>query len=86
MLVLRLRSLAFATFLVWRLRIGARGVGACGFWRLWQLPNNSIVDYFSMAISATGSYTQVILQGNSSLRSFPWALSYSVFCIEGGNF
>ena len=28
-LVLRLRTLAFATFLVWRLRIGARG-----FWRL----------------------------------------------------
>jgi len=32
--VLRLRPLAFATFLVWRLRIGA-----CGFWRLWQLPD-----------------------------------------------
>jgi len=28
MLVLRLRPLAFATFLVWRLRIGACGVGA----------------------------------------------------------
>jgi len=26
--------LAFATFLVWQLRIGACGVGACGFWRL----------------------------------------------------
>jgi len=25
--------LAFATFLVWRLRTGACGVGACGFWR-----------------------------------------------------
>ena len=35
---MRLRPLAFATFLVWRLRIGACGVGACGFWRLWQLP------------------------------------------------
>jgi len=33
-LVLRLRPLAFATFLAWRLRIGACGVGACGFWRL----------------------------------------------------
>jgi len=30
--------MAFATFLVWRLRIGACGVGACAFWRLWQLP------------------------------------------------
>jgi len=30
---LRLRPLAFTTFLVWRLRIGACGVGACGFWR-----------------------------------------------------
>jgi len=29
-----LRPLAFAAFLVWRLRIGACGVGACGFWRL----------------------------------------------------
>jgi len=25
--------LAFANFLVWRLRTGACGVGACGFWR-----------------------------------------------------
>jgi len=25
--------LAFATFLVWWLRTGACGVGACGFWR-----------------------------------------------------
>jgi len=25
--------LAFAAFLVWRLRTGACGVGACGFWR-----------------------------------------------------
>jgi len=30
--------LAFATFLNWRSRIGACGVGACGFWRLLQLP------------------------------------------------
>jgi len=29
MLVLRLRPLAFATFLVWRLRTGVCGVGAC---------------------------------------------------------
>jgi len=27
----RFRTLAFATFIVWRLRIGAFGVGACGF-------------------------------------------------------
>jgi len=39
--VLRLRPLAFATFLVWRLRIGACGVGACGFWRLGQLPTKN---------------------------------------------
>jgi len=32
--VLRLRPLAFSTFLVWWLRSGACGVGACGFWRL----------------------------------------------------
>jgi len=35
---MRLRPLAFATFLVRLLRIGACGVGACGFWRLSQLP------------------------------------------------
>jgi len=35
---LRLRPLAFATILVWRLRTGVCGVGARGFWRLWQLP------------------------------------------------
>jgi len=28
-----LRTLAFATFLVWRLEFGVCGVGACGFWR-----------------------------------------------------
>jgi len=28
-----IRTLAFATFLVWRLRTGACAVGACGFWR-----------------------------------------------------
>ena len=33
---MRLRPLAFATFLVWRLRISA-----CGFWRLWQLPGTN---------------------------------------------
>ena len=38
---MRLKPLAFATFLVWRLRIGACGVGACGFWRLRQLPEIS---------------------------------------------
>ena len=32
-----MRTLAFATFLVWRLRTGACGVGACGFWR-YQCP------------------------------------------------
>jgi len=31
--------LAFATFLVWRLRTGACGVGACGFWRYRMPPN-----------------------------------------------
>jgi len=40
--VLRLRPLAFATSVVWRLRIGACGVGACGFWRLWQLPEQNL--------------------------------------------
>jgi len=44
----RLRPLAFATFLVWCLRIGACGVGACGFGRLWQLP-----DFFEIAFRCT---------------------------------
>ena len=46
-LVLRLRPLAFATFLVWRLRIGACGVDACRFWRLWQLPLNSKINWIN---------------------------------------
>jgi len=29
----QLRALAFATFLVWWLRIGACGVGGCVFWQ-----------------------------------------------------
>jgi len=37
-IIWRLRTLAFATFLVWRLRIGT-----CGFWRLWQLPDRPII-------------------------------------------
>jgi len=32
--------LAFATFLVWRLRTGACGVGAYGFWRYRMPPSN----------------------------------------------
>jgi len=49
--------LAFATFLVWRLRIGACGVGACGFWRLWQLPENpttkfALLSEFPFALTA----------------------------------
>jgi len=32
--------MAFATFLVWRLRTGACGVGACGFWR-YRMPPGS---------------------------------------------
>jgi len=31
--------LALATFLVWRLRTGACGVGACGFWRYRMPPH-----------------------------------------------
>jgi len=49
-LVLRLRPLALATFLVWRLRIGACGVGACGFWRLLQLPELSTLALVSAII------------------------------------
>jgi len=33
--------MAFATFLVWRLRTGACGVGACGFWRYRMPPGKS---------------------------------------------
>jgi len=44
--------LAFATFLVWRLRTGACGVGACGFWR-YRMPPFKLIkmllekDFFS---------------------------------------
>jgi len=34
-----MRTTAFATFLVWRLRTGACGVGVCGFWRYRMPPN-----------------------------------------------
>jgi len=39
-IIWRLRTLAFATFLVWRLPIGACGVNACGFWcyGFWRIP------------------------------------------------
>jgi len=42
--------LAFATFLVWRLRAGACGVGVCGFWRYRTPP-------FTIAIVET-DYTE----------------------------
>jgi len=35
--------LAFATFLVWRLRTGACGVGACGFWRYRMPPKKETI-------------------------------------------
>jgi len=65
---LRLRPLAFATFLVWRLRIGACGVGACGFWRSRQLPQ------------ITHSYTQLL----SSLLPYPHPISCLRERREGG--
>jgi len=34
--------MAFATFLVWRFRTGACGVGAYGFWRYRMPPHESI--------------------------------------------
>jgi len=37
--------LAFANFLVWRLRTGACGVGACGFWRYRMPPKSNDVMY-----------------------------------------
>ena len=42
-LVLRLRTLAFAAFLVWRLRIGACGVGVCVFFGSYDIYPMKIV-------------------------------------------
>jgi len=56
MLVLRLRPLAFATFLVWRLRTGACGVGACGFWRLSQLPERYTSSLASLRLVISTQY------------------------------
>ena len=71
---MRLRLLAFATFLVWRLRIGACGVGACGFWRLWQLPENATVEIHSNEIGVVLferiSNARLIRCWMSSSRSF----------------
>jgi len=61
MLVLRLRPLAFATFLVWRLRIGACDVGACGFRRLW----------FSAPMTAT-RYINLLKVAFSTFRVKPF--------------
>ena len=69
MLVLRLRPLAFATFLVWRLRIGACGVGACGFWRLWQLP---------VSLSTNSSCSWKIYLLGHWLLLWNWILCYSL--------
>ena len=66
---MRLRPLAFATFLVWRLRIGACGVGACDFWRLWQLPANTTW------ISSRGGYVTM-----KEYFSMMWRRQSKIFC------
>jgi len=47
--------LAFATFLVWRLRTGACGVGACGFWR-YRMPPVAVKDFGVCDFSRLGGY------------------------------
>jgi len=37
--------LAFATFFVWRLRTGACGVGACGYWRYRMPPEKTKYEF-----------------------------------------
>jgi len=43
---------AFATFLVWRLRTGACGVGACGFWRYRMAPPAKITDVLALFLGS----------------------------------
>jgi len=62
MLVLRLRPLAFVTFLVWWL-----GICACGFWRLRQLPvPTGIFDGGECAVVGRGRQSI----GRSEIRFF----------------
>jgi len=51
----------FATFLVWRLRTGACGVGAYGFWRFRMLPPKENLNesdgkyiFFKLLVSIVG--------------------------------
>jgi len=51
--------LAFATFLVWRLRTGACGVGACGFLALSHAPRlvlYSCYELWRLRLFSFGSY------------------------------
>ena len=82
-LVLRLRPLAFATFLVWRLRIGACGVGACGFWRLRQLPPQKKLNMFKVILGF--DHWSCIISRNWRKRAvtFPVIpLEYHLFCLS----
>jgi len=63
--VLRLRPLAFATFLVWRLWIGA-----CGFWRIRQLPfSSSIWRSFAVSIECYGIKRSEIFIGGFVVKA-----------------
>ena len=46
-----MQTLAFATFLVWRLRTGACDVGACGFWRYRMPPVQATFAHLPITIS-----------------------------------
>ena len=79
---MRLRPLAFATFLVWRLRIGASGVGACGFWRLWQLRGLVRFGYrhFSFEKENITPIFHPLVQNHYSRQEYHPTLKWDRFC------
>jgi len=60
--------LAFATFLVWRLRNGACGVGACGFWRYRTPPiyftTSELTSYIEQTFNIQGAARVLRYTGN----------------------
>jgi len=60
-----MRTLAFATFLIWWLRTGACGVGACGFWRF-RMPPPPLCLNRDIFVSLDIAFTAVLEAENVS--------------------
>jgi len=70
---------AFATFLVWRLRTGACGVGACGFWRYRMPPPTSITTNINLKKNQTNTEKyDKLKEYMSEKENFPHVLLLTV--------